>query len=171
MPKIQILAVRPYWLSRRLWEAQALLISKNIEAGTFDYLKWFPHGNKANLFVQEQEKARTKAEPKTIRQYYNEWKVDKVPPFVKKTRGWKYISHFDAHILPIHGDRYLHLCDVTQIREIRTELIEKRRLSVKTAKNVINATLRALFRDAKAEGLIENTPFRRSPKEMVAARD
>jgi hypothetical protein len=117
MPKIQILAVRPYWLSRRLWEAQALLISKNIEAGTFDYLKWFPHGNKANLFVQEQEKARTKAEPKTIRQYYNEWKVDRVPPFVKKTRGWKYRSHFDAHILPIHGDRYLHLYDVTQIRE------------------------------------------------------
>jgi hypothetical protein len=40
-----------------------------------------------------------------------------VPPFVKKTRGQKYRSHFDAHILPIHGDRYLHLYDVTQIRE------------------------------------------------------
>src|SRR4030095_5497607 len=170
MPKIQILAVRPYWLSRRLWEAQALLISKNIEAGTFDYLKWFPHGNKANLFVQEQEKARTKAEPKTIRQYYNEWKVDRVPPLVKKTRGRKHRSHLDAHIQP-HPRRPVP----TPLRRHsnsgdRTELIEKRRLSVKMAKNVINATLRALFRDAKAEGLIENTPFRRSPKEMVAAR-
>jgi integrase len=145
--------------NRQLWEAQALLISKDIQAGTFDYLKWFPQGNKANLFVQEKEKGRTKAEPKTIRQYYKDWKVDKVPPFVKKSRGRKYRSHFNAHILPFHGDRYMHLYDVAQIREIRTELIEKRRLSVKTAKNIIDATLRAFFRDATADKVIDKTPF------------
>ena len=146
--------------NRRLMEAQAALISKEIEDGRFDYLHWFPGGNKAKLFVQE----KAKAEPKTIRQYHQQWKVDKVPPFVKKSRGRKYQSHFDAHILPIHGDKYMHLYDVAQIREIRAELVEKRRLTMKTAKNVVNATLRAFFRDATAEGVIEKNPFDDLPK-------
>jgi len=37
-------------------------------------------------------------------------------------------------------------------------------LSVKTAKNTINATLRAFFRDAKAERLIERNPFDDLPR-------
>ena len=36
--------------NRRFYEAKALLISREMEQGTFDYLKHFPNGNKAYLF-------------------------------------------------------------------------------------------------------------------------
>jgi integrase len=146
--------------NRKLLEAQAVLINHEIDKGTFDYLKWFPNGNRANLF-QQQEK---KTSPQTIEQYYDTWIADKIPPLVKKSRSRKYISHFNAHIIGIHGERYLHLYDVEQIREIRAELIHNRKLSIKTAKNVINATLRAFFRDATAQKLIEKSPFDELPK-------
>jgi integrase len=48
-------------------------------------------------------------------------------------------------------------------------LIENRGLSVKTAKNVLNATLRAFFRDAMAEGLIEKNPFDELPPKFWPA--
>ncbi len=141
--------------NERLLKAKAVIIEDEIRKGTFDYLKHFPHGNKAGLFIQY----RASAQPKTIRQYYQSWKKDKVPPFVKKKRARMYASHFDLHILPLHGDRYMAVYSVAEIRELRAELVEKKKLKMKTARNVIDATLRALFRDAKAEGVIEKTPF------------
>jgi hypothetical protein len=106
--------------NRKLLEAQATIINHEIKKGTFDYLKWFPKGNRAKLFQAEEKKA----EPQTVGQYYKTWIVDKIPPLVKKSRSRKYISHFNAHILGIHGDRYMHLYDVPVIREIRAELID-----------------------------------------------
>jgi Arm DNA-binding domain len=108
------LAFRLYWDGRQSWEgtglkdtpknrermeARAVLISEEMERGTFDYLKWFPEGNKANLFIAPIGKAENeKTEPKTIRQYYEDWIKDKKPPIVKKSRGRKYRSHFNVHI-------------------------------------------------------------------------
>lgn len=146
--------------NEKILKAKAVLIEDEIRKGTFDYLTHFPHGNKAGLFIQY----RASAQPKTIRQYYQNWKKDKVQPFVKKKRAQTYASHFDFHILPLHGDRYMALYSVAEIREIRAELVEKKKLSMKTARNVIDATLRAFFRDAKAEGVIEKTPFDDLPK-------
>jgi integrase len=146
--------------NRQRMEARSVLISEEMEKGTFDYLKWFPNGNKAYQFKTELDNKET---PQTIRQYYETWKKDKVPPFVKKTRGRKYRSHFEAHILPFQGDLYLHHYAVTDIRDIRLYLVEAKRLSIKTVKNIVNASLRALFRDAKAEGIIEENPFDELP--------
>jgi integrase len=169
------LAFRLYWNSMESWEgtefkdtpenrkfveAQAVIISREIKKSRFDYLQWFPNGNRAKLFTSESNRTA----PKTIRQYYDDWKKDKTPPFVKKSRGRKYTSHFEGHILPLHGDKYLHLYSIADIREIRTHLVDFKKLSMKTAKNVVNATLRAFFRDAKAEGLIEKNPFADLPK-------
>lgn len=147
--------------NRRLMEAQAILIAAEMRAGTFDYLKWFPRGNRAILFGRE---VRRQSE-RTIRQYYEEWKLDKVSPLVKRSRARKYASHFNAHILPFHGDRYLHLYGVTELRELRAHLAEAKKLKLKTIKNIMNATLRALFRDARAENVIEKNPFEDLPKQ------
>lgn len=146
--------------NEKLLRARAVLIEEEIEQGTFDYLKHFPQGNKAGLFTQY----LAGAEPKTIRQYYRAWQKDKVPPFVKKKRARMYVSHFECHILPLHGDKYMQLYSVSDIRELRAEVVEKKKLTMKTAKNVVNATLRALFRDAKAERVIERNPFDELPK-------
>lgn len=146
--------------NEKVMRARAVLIEDEIRKGTFDYLKHFPLGNKANLFIQY----RASAAPKTIRQYYQSWKKDKKPPFVKKKRARMYESHFDCHILPLDGDKYMQLYSVVDIRELRADIVDKKKLSMKTARNVIDATLRALFRDAKAEGVVEKNPFDDLPK-------
>jgi hypothetical protein len=42
--------------NRKLIEAKALLISREIKKGNFDYLKWFPEGNRAELFLPRQRR-------------------------------------------------------------------------------------------------------------------
>lgn len=133
-------------------------INAEMAAGTFDYLKHFPHGNKAEYF----KKAKTDAQPKTIRSYYIEW----ITLFAlhKKTRLRIYKSNFEVHILPLHGDCLLSAYGVSEIRAALHDLCTVKGLSVKTAKNVLNGSLRALFRDAHSEGLIERNPFSLLPK-------
>jgi integrase len=151
--------------NRQRMEARSVLISEEMEKGTFDYLKWFPNGNKANLFNAVIGKTEDeKTEPKTLRQYYNDWIKDKNPPIVKKSRGRKYRSHFKVHILPLHGDKWMHLYGIPEIRELLANITQTKHLTVKTAKNVMNATLRAFFRDAVAEKVIEKNPFDELPK-------
>ena len=146
--------------NEKIMRARAVLIEDEIRRGEFNYLKHFPQGNKASLFNQY----RAATEPKTIRQYYQSWKKDKIAPFVKKKRARMYASHFDVHILPVDGDKYMHLYSVADIRALRSVIVEKKKLTMKTARNVIDATLRAMFRDAKAEGVVDKTPFDDVPK-------
>jgi len=132
------LAFRLYWNGQESWEgtglldtpknrrrveARAELINEEIEAGTFDYLKRFPEGNKAHLFRTQ----KTKVERKTVRQYFEEWMRDKVSPLVKKSRARKYRSHFRAHILDRCGETFLDSFTVAQLRELRAELIDGKR--------------------------------------------
>jgi len=169
------LAFHLFWNRTRSWEgtglrdtpenrefvkAQAVIMSREIKKGKFDYLKWFPEGNKAHLFRVEEPTV----ERKTIREYFEEWMRDKVPPLFKKSRARKYRSHFQAHVLDKYGESYLDSFTVAHIRDLRAELVDGKGLSVKTAKNTINATLRAFFRDAKAERLIERNPFDDLPR-------
>jgi integrase len=137
-------------------EARAVLISEQMENGAFDYLKWFPDGNRAHLFRTQ---PKHKVDLQKIRAAYNEWILDKKPPFIRKSLELKYHGHFTAYILPLHGDVYLHLYSVSHIRDLRLHLVDEKGLSLKTAKNVIGATLRAFFRDVKAAGKIERNPF------------
>ena len=171
------LAFRFYWNGREFWqgtgwrdtpknrikaEGKALEITEEIKAGTFNYLKWFPNGNKAHLFKPVDTKPSDSSA--TLRQFYTQWIADKIPPLVKKSRGRKYRSHFQVHILPFHGDVQLNLYGFSHIRDLRIHLVDEKKLSVKTAKNVIGATLRALFRDARVEGKINKNPFDDLPK-------
>src|SRR5262249_51950413 len=122
--------------NRQRMEARAVLISEEIEKNTFDYLKWFPNGNKAYLFKPDLD---NKPNPQTICQYYERWKKDKVTPFVKKTCCRKYRSYFEAHILPFQGEVYMDCYAVTDIRDIRLYLVEAKGLAMKTVKNIVNA--------------------------------
>jgi hypothetical protein len=62
-------------------EARAVLISDHIDNGTFDYLKWFPEGNKAPEFKPKDE---TENQPSTVGEYFNVWIESKKPPAVCK---------------------------------------------------------------------------------------
>ena len=76
------LAFRLYWDGKKLWEgtrlkdtpkhrermqARAVLISEQMEHGEFDYLRWFPEGNSAELF---RPKDKSAALNKTIGEFF-----------------------------------------------------------------------------------------------------
>ncbi len=48
--------------NRRLVEAKAVLIGREIKKGKFDYLKWFPEGNRAEQFRPKEEPPKTVGE-------------------------------------------------------------------------------------------------------------
>src|SRR5437868_5727558 len=92
---------------------QAELIGAEIRADTFDYLDWFPNGNRAADFLaaaRRQAKTPTRpanAEPLTVRRYYEEWIAGKVVPDVRASLARDYRAHFKCYILDVLGDTAL----------------------------------------------------------------
>lgn len=168
------LAFRLYWDSRESWEgtawrdtpknrikaeADALRISEQMKAGTFDYLKWFPEGNRADEFRPKKAEP-VKAKPLTLRQFYAEWIEKKKPPFVRIGLQRNYQQEFKV-ILPFMGDLELnHVTDET-LESFRFYLVNERGLSLKTARNIMDGSLRAMFRDAGRK--VDRNPFHDLP--------
>ena len=69
--------------NRKRLEARAELINEEMEASTFDYLKWFPNGNRAVEFKPREIEPVIERKPVTIREFYEEWIEKKKPPFVR----------------------------------------------------------------------------------------
>src|SRR5437870_1389365 len=100
------LAYRLYWNKLTSWEgtglrdtprnhekvaARAAVIADEIDAGTFDYLRWFPNGNKARWFRPAPPPAPQ--EPPTVSEYAERtWLQRKVPPLVRATLADTYRS-------------------------------------------------------------------------------
>ena len=152
------LAFRLYWNSQESWEgtgltdtpkhrermeARAVLISEEMERGTFDYLRWFPDGNKAQQFRP------LPATPQTVGEYYSVWIERKKPPFVRKGLARDYRDHFRLYIFPKFEEVRLEQLTPALLDAFRSDLIHEKGLSVKSARNVIDATFRAMFRDAR----------------------
>ncbi len=95
------LAYRLYWKNLTSWEGTGLkdspknrekmqrkadMISDEIADGTFDYLRWFPTGNKARLF--RPAPPRLPERPPTVREYAEQtWLPRKVPRSC--ARAWR----------------------------------------------------------------------------------
>jgi Arm DNA-binding domain len=147
--------------NRLMVEAKAVLIGREIKKGKFDYLKWFPAGNRAEQFRPKEEP------PKTIGEYYRMWIPRKTPPVVRSGLERDYKDHFRIYILP--------KCESTLIAELTPALLEAlrsyllqeyeartptKRLSLKSVKNIIDGSFRAMIRDARTvDYLIEKDPF------------
>src|SRR5688572_5773347 len=106
------LAFRLYWNGLESWEgtqwkdtrknreralARAVLMTEEIKQGTFDYLKWFPEGNKAELFRPKDD---SKSKLKTVGEFYGNWIERKKPPFVRPGLHHDYTRQFRRYILP-----------------------------------------------------------------------
>jgi len=164
------LAFRMYWNGTESWEGTGLkdtarnrkrvearseLINEQMEAGSFNYLKWFPDGNKADLFRPKDEQ-----KPQTVGEYFTVWIEGKKPPFVRAGLERDYREHFKRYILPQF--EAVELSDVTprKLVDFRTHLQEDRGLSLKSCRTIIDASFRAMMRDArKIDHLIEIDPF------------
>jgi len=166
------LAFRLYWNGRESWEgtglrntlrnrkrveARAELINEEIETGTFNYLKWFPEGNAADDFKPKEE---TDSKPQTVGEYFLLWIESKKPPAVRKGLERDYREHFKRYILPQF--EAVNLMDVSprKLLDFRTCLTDGRGLKMKSARTIIDATFRAMMRDArKIDHLIDTDPF------------
>lgn len=83
--------------NRRLVEAQATIINAEIKAGSFDYLRHFPKGNKAPAVVETEQTAAKN--PQTIGEYYRIWIERKKPPVIRAGLARDYRDHFARYIL------------------------------------------------------------------------
>jgi integrase len=170
------LAFRLFWDGRESWEgtrwkdtpknrlkaeADALRISEEMERGTFDYLKWFPDGNRADEFRPKPERVGDNNEPLTVRKFFEQWILRKNPPFVRRSLERDYKQAFNKNILPFMGNLDLNSVTTDTLEDFRMHLVEERRLSVKSARNIIDGSLRAMFRDAGRR--IERNPFNDLP--------
>src|SRR5262245_3458575 len=148
------LAFRLYWNGIKSWEgtglkdnaknrqrveARAVLISEEMERDNFDYLKWFPNGNKVHLFQSSPTVPNIRAQEKTVRQYYEEWIKSKKPPLVRKSRERDYRQAFKKHILPFLGDMLISQITARKLEDFRIHLLEEAKLSLKSARNIIDA--------------------------------
>jgi integrase len=86
----------------------------------------------------------------TIGEFYQRWIETKVEPIYRRSTIADYRYAFKAYILPALKHVRLGALTTRDLNEFRLGLL-KRGLGVKTARNVIDATLRAMYRDARLE--------------------
>lgn len=135
-------------------EARARVISDEMKAGAFDYLRWFPHGNKAHVLQPKAPALSTM----TVREYAEQhWLPQKTPGFVRKSRTRDYRRHL-VHIARLAGDVLLSDVTVGLLERVRRGLHD-RGLAVKTIRNIVDGTFRAVYRDARREGIVTGDPF------------
>lgn len=142
--------------NRKKLEARARVISDEMAAGTFDYLRWFPQGSKA-------QELRSNSVPAVTLGDYAEsvWLPRKQPPLVRFSTARTYRMHLSNHILPVFAASTFAEVTLTALEDFRAALVGKqgKGLTAKTARDVIDGTLRALYRDARKEGLASGDPF------------
>jgi integrase len=85
----------------------------------------------------------------TVKEYFEKWIETKTEPLFRRAQPRDYKQHFNAYILPKFKDVRLLAIGTGDLVAFRVELL--RRVSVKTARNIIDSSFRALYRDARAE--------------------
>jgi len=169
------LAFHLFWNGQRSWEgsglrdtvknrkrveARAVLISEEIENGIFDYLKRFPDGNMAHLLRPAEEPKIEEPIHKTVGEYFGEWIISKKPPIVRKSLERDYRQHYNSYIKPQFEN--VRLLDVTprSLENFRIYLLQERKLKLKTCRNIMDGSFRAMMRDARTvDGHLDKDPF------------
>src|SRR5688572_14648513 len=95
----------------------------------------------------------------TVQQYFDKWIKTKSAPLFRLAQARDYRQHFGAHILAKwvdsenrareFGPMRLDAIGTGELTQFRTALLNKG-LSVKTARNIIDSSFRAMYRDARA---------------------
>jgi integrase len=165
------LAFRLYWNALKLWEgtrlkdtpknrqrmeARAVLISEEMERGQFDYLRWFPEGNSADRFRPKDQKT---ALQKTVGEFFTEWIETKKPPFVRPGLHHDYKRQFQRYILPKFSKTRIVDVTLQDLEAFRLYLHREMSLSLKSCRNIIDGTFRAMMRDSRRHGIGEKDHF------------
>jgi integrase len=86
----------------------------------------------------------------TVQKFYDEWIAKKIPPLVRESQAKDYRQAFNAYILPRFKHTVLSDIKTKDLGKFQAELIAKG-LAVKTCRNIIDGSFRALYRDARVD--------------------
>ena len=86
----------------------------------------------------------------TVREFYELWIETKVEPLYRRALIRDYRQHFKSRILPAFKDVRLAAISTKQLNEFRVKLLRSG-LGVKTARNILDGSFRAMYRDARIE--------------------
>jgi len=171
------LAYRLFWNGYRSWEgtgvratdkrrarmqAKAAVMTQEMDEGRFDYLHWFPNGSKTHLFKATSAPKRA---PKTLTAYVDHtWLPRKVAPNVRASLAQTYRKHWRKHIKPAFGSWPLTAITTAALVDFRVTLTAAepsgKGLKMKTARDIIDGTFRAIVRDARrVDHFVTADPF------------
>jgi integrase len=171
------LAYRLFWNGYRSWEGTGVratdkrrermqqnadVMSQEIAEGRFDYLHWFPYGSKAHLFNTA---IIPKTAPKSLAVYVEKtWLPRKVAPNVRASLAQTYRKHWNKHIKPAFGSWPLTAITTAALEDFKVKLTAAepsgKGLKMKTARDIIDGTFRAVIRDARrVDRVVTVDPF------------
>jgi len=94
----------------------------------------------------------------TVREYYETWIETKREPIVRKSAIRDYRQHFTTSILGHFGQVRLQELSVRHLHDARNKMLSSG-LGPKTCRNIIDATFRAMWRDAMEADVVQHNPF------------
>lgn len=114
----------------------------------------------ANHRLEQYIRGKFGLKPKvTVRAYYKTWiEGKKGDPRLRPSLIQSYEQHFTKYILPEFSPIPLSNVSVSSLKAFVTKLLRSG-LSQKTARNILDASFRSLWRDAMIEGVVEANPF------------
>jgi len=149
-------------------------VNAEMKLGSFApdrYLYFFPNGNRAAEFTTPEGVTATPAatvERTTVRAFFECWIRQQRPPIVRTAQGRDYRQHLTRYVLDavidVHGsdlvvgDIALAELRTVHLRALQAGLLE-RGLAVKTVRNIIDASFRAMVREARVDEYLESDPF------------
>lgn len=135
----------------KIVSAWAAIIDKDIRDGNFDYLKHFPTGNHAHLFLAQDQKKYI-----TVREFFHWW--PKQLTGIKQHTAKCYESWIRNHVLPTLGYRIFNTITTSDIKTLQTHLREKK-VGATTINRTIYHAFRAMVRSAISEKQLMKSPF------------
>jgi integrase len=94
----------------------------------------------------------------TVGEYFKGWIETKREPLIRRSRIRDYNQSFACYILPEFSSMPISKLNVSALAAFRAKLLGKG-LKVKTVRNIIASSFRALWRDAMAQELTQKNPF------------
>jgi len=143
--------------NRRKAEERSRIIDAEIRGGVFDYIRWFRHGNRAAEF------RRTKALVDidldiTVEKYFEIWINQLAPSRLGKNALGSYRSHLNKWVLPTLGSLPCHSLNGAHVRQLQTTM-KQCRCTPTLINRTLHHALRALVRDMRGQGLLDNNIF------------
>jgi integrase len=112
----------------------------------------------ATYLLDQYNKGKYGLGPKlSVKQWYERWIETKLAPLVRSGTIGDYKQHWNAYISAL-SPMLLSNVDVDVLEKFRERLLAQG-LSVKTARNIVDGTFRAMWRDAMKKGLVDKNPF------------